>query len=778
MPHASASAARPQIFSHCLALVVLLVDVASSTSEPHRALVRKAREGAATEELSLMPPVLAWHGSRRAHAKVPERLPNMTLARPPPRRPGPTPSGSSGSTASGHPHRPADVLLCHHDPNLVIYEKEHMAMTAGWGNPARASTEMLQTLGYGDMPRSWYTAANVRAELISMLPMLQDLAERTGRTYWLHAGALIGALRSGSMLPWDNDVDFCLDEKPGQALRTAYNTEKVALMRGFVAQSLGGVRADWRNYMVAFNADASEVYIFSMRTGLKFEMIYGAWHCFRKDIALPVRSVAFEGLQVNVPQLPMEWLRQTDHYGCSDFWDAPSAFLMYTSSWSRCMICPSAAVADATTQTFRRQRDASKAEYFAWHLQDSNRSAAFLRRQRLNYVPKECIHHVPKAVFILPTVGAAVEQGWRCREHVELHGVLLIISCLGLVFAVGCVVQDSASSLFSVPTLLGSMVACTYPGLVAFDYITVRMVVDRHGPFGLRFNGDPHFSLLSLALLVSGGKLVVSIVLCLGRVGIAVARRSTHEELQVSQLMALSFVDVATFAMVTEIWGIVALARQGGKTHLRQARGHLLCGLGIGLGILMQQLSRLGYVSDGDALESLPPWSLSLVVLPLLTLACTWLQMQLQETCDEARTTFEFQQLAVSALEMLMTGVLLAAFEPWQFRGPLQDALSIWEVNRMVKIRIVIAVATPYMVHHLGPLQRLRSLTSSGPLAVAALPQQHHPVIESLPWMTVLAFCVAGFSSIASWIRPSKVPGPDMVVDKVMLTGSAAKAAD
>merc|ERR1719454_1800746 len=124
--------------------------------------------------------------------------------------------------------------------------------------------------------------------------MLQDLASRIGRTYWLHAGALIGALRSSSFIPWDVDVDFCLDEMPGEALRNAYNSEKVQLMPGFVGQRLGNVREEWEDYMVVSNRDGSEVYIFSLLTGLKYEMVYGAWHCFRKDIALPVEQVQLE----------------------------------------------------------------------------------------------------------------------------------------------------------------------------------------------------------------------------------------------------------------------------------------------------------------------------------------------------------------------------------------------------------------------------------------------------------------------------------------------------
>ncbi len=57
---------------------------------------------------------------------------------------------------------------------------------------------------------------------LDMLVYFRDFCEKNNLTFYLIGGALIGALRNGGFVPWDDDVDVMLPredyEKAVQAL--------------------------------------------------------------------------------------------------------------------------------------------------------------------------------------------------------------------------------------------------------------------------------------------------------------------------------------------------------------------------------------------------------------------------------------------------------------------------------------------------------------------------------------------------------------------------------
>lgn len=46
--------------------------------------------------------------------------------------------------------------------------------------------------------------------LLELLTQFDSLCARLGITYWLDSGTLLGAVREGGFIPWDDDVDVCI----------------------------------------------------------------------------------------------------------------------------------------------------------------------------------------------------------------------------------------------------------------------------------------------------------------------------------------------------------------------------------------------------------------------------------------------------------------------------------------------------------------------------------------------------------------------------------------
>eukprot|EP00927_Polykrikos_kofoidii_P082454 TRINITY_DN8205_c0_g4_i1.p1 TRINITY_DN8205_c0_g4~~TRINITY_DN8205_c0_g4_i1.p1 ORF type:complete len:916 (+),score=124.43 TRINITY_DN8205_c0_g4_i1:246-2750(+) len=244
-----------------------------------------------------------------------------------------------GTSASGS-------LICTLDGNVQIYQGDHMTLKAGWAKPGHVSAGKLHELGFGPLPnRSAYTAKAVHAELVLMVGMLQDLATRLNTTYWLTGGALIGALRSRTLIPWDEDIDFCLASRlPSHVFDSAYQTQEHALWPGVYGKFIDDVNPAWKGYMVVYSTGGSEVYLFSLLTGLKAEMVYDAWHCDRWDVAMPVLSLPVEGAYVSIPARPLSWLRYADRYGCKNF-QVAGAVRMDPAMWTSCLSCTATAAA-------------------------------------------------------------------------------------------------------------------------------------------------------------------------------------------------------------------------------------------------------------------------------------------------------------------------------------------------------------------------------------------------------------------------------------------------
>ena len=67
------------------------------------------------------------------------------------------------------------------------------------------------------------TKADIRNELTAILLEIDRVAKIIGIKYFLYAGTLLGAVRHKGFIPWDDDVDICIERSEYEKLLSEFN---------------------------------------------------------------------------------------------------------------------------------------------------------------------------------------------------------------------------------------------------------------------------------------------------------------------------------------------------------------------------------------------------------------------------------------------------------------------------------------------------------------------------------------------------------------------------
>lgn len=65
------------------------------------------------------------------------------------------------------------------------------------------------------------TLARAQQELLSGLREVEAICRQHGIEYWIDAGTLLGAVRHGGFIPWDDDIDLCMTRAHANAFVAA-----------------------------------------------------------------------------------------------------------------------------------------------------------------------------------------------------------------------------------------------------------------------------------------------------------------------------------------------------------------------------------------------------------------------------------------------------------------------------------------------------------------------------------------------------------------------------
>jgi len=155
--------------------------------------------------------------------------------------------------------------------------------------------------------------------LLELMGFTSDLLARHGIVHWLDYGTLLGAVREGELIRWDNDVDFSMLQRQEQAVLAL--SEEIAAADYCLDTSQQGVIRILYSEVNELHVD---LFLWEVRDGLllPLEDTSYAWPgmasrlAFPERFIVPIGEISLHGRRFPAPRSAHEFLR--DHrYGPS-----------------------------------------------------------------------------------------------------------------------------------------------------------------------------------------------------------------------------------------------------------------------------------------------------------------------------------------------------------------------------------------------------------------------------------------------------------------------------
>ena len=174
-----------------------------------------------------------------------------------------------------------------------------------------------------DLPR-------IHASLRRLLSDFQDVCDKHNIEYWADGGTLLGAIRSGGIIPHDDDIDVSLTSDAMSALRQAVKDSKN--LRVQMAPLAWGVHKFKNKAENDVWIDLFEVT--TVKKDGKTRVHYVKqdhrttwpkfWH--NEDELRPLKKVRFEDTHIMIPKSPIVYLERG--YGAN--WRVPKEYSLHT----------------------------------------------------------------------------------------------------------------------------------------------------------------------------------------------------------------------------------------------------------------------------------------------------------------------------------------------------------------------------------------------------------------------------------------------------------------
>eukprot|EP00441_Pelagodinium_beii_P017409 CAMPEP_0197664704 /NCGR_PEP_ID=MMETSP1338-20131121/58798_1 /TAXON_ID=43686 ORGANISM="Pelagodinium beii, Strain RCC1491" /NCGR_SAMPLE_ID=MMETSP1338 /ASSEMBLY_ACC=CAM_ASM_000754 /LENGTH=665 /DNA_ID=CAMNT_0043243399 /DNA_START=197 /DNA_END=2194 /DNA_ORIENTATION=- len=629
------------------------------------------------------------------------------------------------------------LLLCSFNGDTDIYQEDHMdfEMVMGEGKMTKLGLEAL--IGFD--PRT--SARNPKkllaqdAHSIAMnhLSVLNQLAQILKTDWWLTGGGLIGALRTQSLIPWDDDLDFCLASKfSATQIEGALNATNVKELAhnlfGFQLHHLG-----FPDDFMVYDSEGVKLMIFHSPEGFKTEMQYDDWKCNAMGrYAMPVRSMEMLSetqlgkVHISIPQNALAWLAYNEFPGDADFNVIQGSIAMPLGRYTSCYTCPSEdSLINGTSEGF-----------YVFQATGIHNTVKF--KSRLNVNPgKQCSRVDLKSIDKVPVMTIVDPL------HHEPSNADLLVRAVAVAACLAAIVYQASQKDKG---LVEFSCVATYLLLTVSDYIIARFATRNHG--GLPFGA------MKATVVVEAGKLIFTLLLILvtGKVGLF--KEVSARDVQLLCVPALGYflqntlfyltmsqTSMATWVVLYELQILFVTLLWGFTFKRWPSRVRMLACSGVTMAVALQ-------TNGQGAVASLA------VLLPVFCALVTATNCVSNEYVYKYKREMDIniQNSVVYTAGICFGLISVALFEEREGKFEFFQGMQFLDVKLLLLNRLILGLAVSRLLKYVDSISKTMASSLSGPITIAIMPGI---TCEQITLTDAVATIAIFPCSFLYWVDPS-----------------------